>query len=91
MLLLISIVQSIIYEEIRMGKDHKYRKLFEMQNENLFHNISYINSIGSIEDVRSFTYEEVKQCYDTFYNFSNQILVKYLPYSFLSMKAYGNI
>lgn len=71
---MVETTKKAIYEEIRMGKDNIYRRLFEMQNKNLFQNISYINGIGSMEDVKSFTYEDVKRCYDTFYTFSNQFL-----------------
>lgn len=64
-----------IYEEIRINNDRKFRKLFEMRNKQLFKEIPYINTIGTIENVKSFDYDLVKKTHETFYIPSNQIIV----------------
>lgn len=68
-------VKGAIYEEIRRGEDDRGKRLFTLRNECLFKNIPYYNTIGTLEDVESFTFEEVKACYETFYTLSNQYLV----------------
>lgn len=63
-----------IYQEIRMRNDQVGRRIYKSQTKNMLTNYSYIDGLGSIGDVESFSYEQVKLCYDTFYQPKNEIL-----------------
>lgn len=67
--------KSAIYEEIRKGRDNKYRLLNERANKNLYHTRDYINNLGSLKDIEDITYEQVKTYYEAFYQPNNQLLV----------------
>ena len=67
--------KGIILEEESMGKDNPNRLFFETVNRNLFNSIPYDKKIiGTIEDIKSITKEELYTCYNTFYNPSNMVL-----------------
>ena len=67
--------KGIILEEESMGKDNPNRLFFETINRNLFNSIPYNNTvIGTRDDIKSITKEELYTCYNTFYNPSNMVL-----------------
>lgn len=68
-------VKGAIYEEIRRGEDSKGKKLFSLANACLFQKLPYRNGLGTLEEVESISFEEVKKVYESFYTFSNQYLV----------------
>ena len=70
----IEATKPAIYQEIRMRNDEIGRSAYKSKIRNLFQNYSYIDGLGTLEDVESFTYEQVKLCYDTFYQPKNEIL-----------------
>lgn len=63
-----------IFQEIKMRGDQVGRQVLYKRTKNVFKNITYIGGLGSEEDVKNFTYEQVKLCYDTFYQPKNEIL-----------------
>lgn len=63
-----------IIEEIRKNNDNKFRNLNKKTLSCLFKNIKYQNNLGTASTIKSLTYEEVKQCYDLFYQPSNQVI-----------------
>lgn len=67
--------KGAIYQEIRMQKDNKFRVLNDTKMKNIFKKIPYINGLGTLDDVMNFSYDQVKLCYDAFYNPNNQIIV----------------
>lgn len=70
----IELTKPAIYQEIRMRNDEIGRTAYKAKIRNSFQNYSYIDGLGTLEDVESFTYEQVKLCYDTFYQPKNEIL-----------------
>lgn len=70
----IEVTKPPIYQEIRMRNDEIGRTVYKSQTKNMLKNYTYIDGLGTIEDVESFTYEQVKLCYDTFYRPKNEIL-----------------
>lgn len=66
--------KKAIYEEIRMGNDNKGRRLFEMQNECLFKEIPYRNTIGTKEEVEKIDVSLSKKCYEAFYRPENEFI-----------------
>lgn len=66
--------KSPIYQEIRMRNDEIGRSVYKSQTRNMLVNYSYIDGLGTLKDVENFTLEEVKLCYDTFYQPKNEIL-----------------
>ena len=68
--------KGIITEEIKMGLDNPFRKLYNEKNNALFKNINYKNEIaGTIEEVNNTTVEDIKTVFDNFYNIENMFLV----------------
>lgn len=63
-----------IIEEIRKNNDNKFRNLNKKTLKCLFKNIKYQNNLGSEATIKSLTYQEVKECYDIFYQPSNQVI-----------------
>ena len=67
--------KGIILEEESMDNDNPNRLFFETIQKNLFNTIPYdIKVIGTREDIKSITKEELYTCYDTFYHPSNMVL-----------------
>lgn len=66
--------KSPIYQEIRMRNDEIGRTIYKSQTRNMLQKYPYIDGLGTIEEVESFNYEQVKLCYDTFYQPKNEIL-----------------
>ena len=67
--------KGAIYQEVRMQRDNKLRVLNDVKMKNIFKKIPYINNLGDLNNVMNFSYEQVKLCYDAFYNPNNQIVV----------------
>jgi predicted Zn-dependent peptidase len=70
----INVTKPPIYQEIKMRQDEIGRKVLYKTTNNTFKKIPYVSGLGTIENVKSFTYDEVKLCYDTFYQPKNEIL-----------------
>lgn len=72
-------VKYAIVDEVRKNEDAKYRLAYNINKRNLFRNFEWCpesgNQLGSIETTLSITLEDVKTCYDAFYNFDNKFLV----------------
>ena len=67
--------KGIILEEESMGRDNPNRIFYETVNKNLYNTIPYNYSIiGTRDDIKSITKEELYTCYNTFYNPSNMVL-----------------
>ena len=66
--------KKAIYQEIRMGQDSKFQKLYNMTNQMLYHNISFQSVLGTLKRMEELTYEETLLCYETFYQPQNQVL-----------------
>ena len=67
--------KAAIIKEKMMSKDDDFRELYKVGYECLFNKLEFPNVLGEIEDIESINYEDIKMCYDTFYNPNNQILV----------------
>ena len=67
--------RSAIIKEKMMSKDEDFRELYKAGYECLFNKLKFPNVLGEIEDIENINYEELKMCYDTFYNPKNQILI----------------
>lgn len=70
----IEVTKPPIYQEIRMRNDEIGRNIYKSQTKNMLQNYSYVDGLGSLEDVESFSYDLVRFCYDTFYQPKNEIL-----------------
>ena len=64
-----------IYQEIRGRKNSKFYHADNIVMKNLFHHDTFKNTGGSLEEVESVTIEDIKTCYEAFYQPSNQIIV----------------
>lgn len=67
--------RGAIIKERMMDEDNKFKALYKLDYECLFNKIEYPNILGEIDDIKSISYEDIKECYDTFYSPNNQILV----------------
>src|SRR5574344_66810 len=67
-------VKYSIINELNMTRDNKFRHLLEITNNCLFQKINVAEAIRTKQYIEAISYEEVKLCYDTFYNPANQIL-----------------
>lgn len=67
--------RAAIIKEKMMSKDDDFRELYKVGYESLFNKLEYPNVLGEVEDIESISYEDIKMCYDTFYQPKNQILV----------------
>lgn len=68
--------KGIILEEASMYKDNPDTVLLEKTNENIFINDPYNKKvIGTDEDIKSITKEEIELCYNTFYTPENMFLI----------------
>lgn len=70
---LINIKKPVI-EEIRKSLDNRFRNVREANNECFYHYNKPIDNLGTVEEVESITYEEIKLCHDVFYQPNNQII-----------------
>ncbi|MBR3117227.1 MAG: insulinase family protein [Bacilli bacterium] len=68
--------KGIILEEARMDLDNPYRLFSEAVLKNLFKSSIYENTIiGSMDDIKSITKEDLYRCYNSFYHPSNMALL----------------
>ena len=67
--------KGIILEEESMTRDNPNRLFFQTVNMNLFNEVPYYNKvIGTREDIKSITKEDLYRCYNSFYHPSNMAL-----------------
>lgn len=64
-----------IYQEIKMCDDQIGRRVLYTRTKNALKNLTYISGIGTKENVENFSFEDIKLCYDVFYQPKNEILV----------------
>lgn len=67
--------RNAIIKEKMMSKDDDFRELYKIGYEALFNDLKYPNVLGELEDIQNISYEDIKTCYDAFYQPKNQILV----------------
>ncbi len=68
-------VKKAIYQEVCMCQDRVFQRFHHKTLDQLFTNISFRETIGSLESVKAITLKDVKACYQAFYQPKNQILV----------------
>ncbi len=68
-------LKNPIYQEIRGRKDNKFYHSNIMTLNSLFNDIKFRNIGGTIEEVEATTIQDIKVCYDAFYQPSNQFIV----------------
>jgi predicted Zn-dependent peptidase len=66
-----------IINELNMTNDNKFKHLRQITNNCLFKKMILDNPIGTLEDIKSITYEEAMMTYDAFYKPENQIVAIY--------------
>ena len=64
-----------IFQELRGRSDSKFYHAANSIYKNLFNNSTFMNIGGSLEDVKNTTLDELKLCYEAFYQPSNQLIV----------------
>lgn len=68
--------RGIITEEIKMGMDNPYNKLYFEFFKNIFHKYNYRYEVaGTVDDVKEITVEDIKKTFETFYHPENMFLV----------------
>lgn len=68
--------RDIIIREVNMGDDNPYKALNTKAIENIYYHNRFKNSvIGSINEVKNITLENINIAYNTFYNSHNMIVV----------------
>ncbi len=73
---LINKERGIITEEIKMGMDNPYNKLYFGFFKNIFHKYNYRYEVaGTVEDIKEITVEDIKNAFDTFYHPENMFLI----------------
>lgn len=64
-----------IYQELRGKENNKFfHESIEVLN-NCFHKIKYRSTGGTVEEVKNTTIEEIKLCYESFYQPKNQFII----------------
>ena len=75
----ISNVKHAICEELKQSNDNKYRIANSNNRHNLFRNFDPVpvdnNILGSVDSTQAITLDEVKVCYDAYYNDENKFIV----------------
>lgn len=64
-----------IYQEIRGKSDNKFYSATLKTYEALFHKYKFRSIGGTLDDVKNTTLDELRLCYETFYQPSNQFIV----------------
>ncbi len=68
--------RCVVLEEIRMGQDRNWRKVFDVLNDNMYEKHPYKrNVIGTAEIISSITQAEIMRYYKSFYTPSNMTTV----------------
>lgn len=68
-------IKKPIYQEIKGRMDNKFYHSSQKSLDDIFKSIRYRSNGGSIEEVEKTTLEEVKLCYEAFYQPNNQFIV----------------
>lgn len=68
-------IKKPIYQEIRAKSDSRFYHSNILSLQNLFHNISFRSIGGSLDDVKQTTVDDLKLCYEAFYQPKNQFIV----------------
>ena len=68
-------IKGPIYQEIRGRKDNKFYNLNLETYNALFNKIDFQSVGGSLEDIKNTTLDDLKICFNTFYQPSNQVIV----------------
>lgn len=68
-------VKKPIYQEIKGRMDSKFYHSNKTVLDNIFNNIRYRSIGGTISEVENTTLEEIKLCYEAFYQPNNQFIV----------------
>lgn len=68
-------IRPPIYQEIRMRHDDIFYELFLKKNNSLFHNISFKDIGGDIENLKKVDINTLKIIYEAFYQPSNQFII----------------
>lgn len=67
--------KGIILQEKKEDMDSTYSKVYDRTLINTFHNLDYKNTVlGSLNDIKSITKDDLYKCYNTFYHPSNMLL-----------------
>ena len=67
-------LKNPIYQEIRGKMNNKFYHANIKETENLFHSTNFRSVGGTIEEVKNTTVDDIKICYETFYQPSNQVI-----------------
>ena len=67
--------RKAIIKEKMMSKDKHFLELEKITYNSLFKNIKFPNILGEVKDIETISYDEIKKCYDIFYQPKNQILI----------------
>lgn len=68
--------QGIIGQEIKMYEDDADWRVFFNCLENMYHNVAVnVNIAGTVESISKIDKEVLYECYNTFYNMNNMVLV----------------
>lgn len=71
----IETTKHAIIKELMMSNDNKFKD-FEKEKYNcLFDNIKFPNTLGNIDDIKSFDYDYIKFIYDAIYQANNQTII----------------
>lgn len=68
-------IKKPIYQEIRGRMDNKFYHSNIMTLQNLFFEIPFRSIGGTLDDVQNVTVEDIKTCYEAFYQPKNQFIV----------------
>lgn len=68
-------LKNPIYQEIRGRSDNKFYQASILTLDNLFNKINFRSIGGEIEEVKKTTIEDIKTCYEAFYQPKNQFIV----------------
>ncbi|MBO5096351.1 MAG: insulinase family protein [Bacilli bacterium] len=68
--------RGIITEEIKMGMDNPYNKLYFEFFKNVFHKYNYQYEVaGTVEDIKDITVNQIENAFKTFYHPENMFLI----------------
>ncbi len=67
-------LKNPIYQEIRGRMNNKFYHANKLEVQNLFHGTTFQTIGGTLDEVKNTTIDDIKICYDTFYQPSNQVI-----------------
>ena len=68
-------IKGPIYQEIRANSDNKFYQSMYCCFNNLFNDLKFRSIGGTLEEVQNTTLDDLKICYDAFYQPENQMIV----------------